>query len=112
MNVLEKNKDLVEVIDLGITLAEETFKILEDGKIGFTDFDNIVKIYKKVEPAIEDIGKARASLSALSESDAKELNDYFQKEFDLPNDYVESCVEAAAEVAINLGKLFSFFKKK
>jgi hypothetical protein len=112
MNTMEKNKDLIEVIDLGITLAEETFKILEDGKIGFTDFDNVLKIYKKVEPALEDIGKAKASLSALSESEAKEINAYFQKEFDLPNDYVETCIEAAVEVALNLGKLFSFFKKK
>ena len=60
-----KNKDIYEVIDLGLCLASELFEIFKDGRLGISDFDNLMRIYKKVEPAIDGLSDAVERLKSM-----------------------------------------------
>lgn len=112
MSALDTHKDLIEVIDFACTLVFETFKSLEDGEISFSDFTSLLAIYNKLDPALDDIGKAQVSLKNLTVTEADEINSYFKDKFDIPNDQIEAYIELGVDIGVSLAKAFNLIKKE
>jgi len=93
-------KELKEVVKAAISIGEA----LADG-IGIEDVAALLDL----PAAIEGITQVPAEVGDLDESERKELQDYIQAEFDLPDDELEEFIESAIIWAFSTYELYSKF---
>jgi len=103
--------NLLKVLDLGIELGNVAGKSLEDGKIGLTDMTLATSLFDEV------MGLTSVNWSDLPK-EAKELDhedmaivsQAFAAKFDIPQDELETKVEAAIVLAMSAIKFASEVK--
>ena len=89
-------ENLKKAAKLGIELGEQTSEVLEDGKL----------------KALEMLSFIENEVLELDAEDRAALNAYIQVEFDIPNEKLESIIEAGLNVVISLFILADHFKNK
>lgn len=102
-------KELKELVGLGLSLGELA-AALSDG-IGIDDADEAIQVAMRAVPGIDGAAAALAEYKAMTDEQAKELEDYVMADFDIANDSVEAAVEGALTILIGLHKIFPLFKK-
>jgi len=93
-------KELKEVVKAAVSIGEA----LADG-IGIEDVAALLDL----PAAIEGITQVPAEVADLDEAERKELQDFIQAEFDLPDDEVEEFVETAIIWAFSTFELYAKF---
>jgi len=101
--------DLKEVVGFGLTLGETIYGVF-DG-IDAVDAMNLMELIKRAPGAIKDIGLVIPQALDLDDEERAELKAFVEADFDIPSDKIESAIETALSVVIDLTKLLAIFKK-
>lgn len=104
-------KEIKELLAFVAALIEGIADSMDDGKIGFTDLFKFFSAFRKSSAAFKGLDKVRGKLKSLTEADKSDLNDFFAKELDIKNDFMEAYIEQAVAVAISLIDLLPLAKK-
>lgn len=93
--------------DLGVIcgIANVATKSLEDGKVSLGEGIAIAQKSIGLIGVIKNVSAAKAELQDLSIDEKNQLIDYFQQEFDLEDDKVETVIETVIEIALGFVKL-------
>lgn len=85
-------QNTIEVIILGFTLQKDIAAALDgDNKITWTDVFKFTNLLKVGPAAINDIANIKAEIAI--EENRKLVIEYFENEFDIPNDELEARIE-------------------
>lgn len=93
-------KELNDWVQFIAAFANASGESLEDGKPDLMDAAKMFPAFLKLPAAIS--GSDKISLAALSPAEVVALCDEFKSKFDLPQDELESHVEAALDIAVSL----------
>ena len=86
--------ELIEALDFGFDMIEQTQQALaDDGKIKGAEYVGYVKPLLKAPAALTGLDQPLDKYRALAPADRKEVFDYAQERFDLPDDEVERLIE-------------------
>lgn len=105
-------ENLKKAAKFGIELGEQTSEVLEDGKLKALEMLSFIDELMQLPGVVNAAADIKNEVMELDEADRAELNAYIQAEFDIPNDKLESMIEAGLNVVISLFILADHFKKK
>lgn len=97
---------------LGIELGEQTSEVLEDGKLKALEMLSFIDELMQLPGIVNSAADIKNEVLELDAEDRAALNAYIQVEFDIPNEKLESIIEAGLDVIISLFILADHFKKK
>lgn len=98
--------------ELGIEKIKASFKgllslvnpiidaIADDGKIAITELFSIAPRLIVIPQLTEDVKASLNEFKNLTAAEAKEVSDYFKKEFDIPNDALEAHIEEGLDLLV------------
>ena len=85
-----------KAIKFGLNLQEAIRESLkDDGHISGMEYFKIAGALTGIIPIVTKISEIENEYNDLSTDEKTEINDYFAKEFDLPNDVIEVKIEKA-----------------
>lgn len=98
-------QELKDVCALAIGVAELLDNVADGVSLG--DIISVVGVLKKVKPAVDAIksGKALEEFRALDDMAKAEVGNWFNEEFEISNDKVESVIEQAFVSLLALNEL-------
>lgn len=101
-------KELSEVVTFVCALANGIADSAKDGDATFSDAQYLLPLVLKLPSAVSGFDKIPDEVKDLDDGEIESLKKLVQDELDLPNDVLESSIENAIEVAI---QLYSLVKK-
>lgn len=105
-------KETKEMLKFVICLGEAVDKSLEDGKIAFDDVGYFMSALMDAGPAFSDLSQIPKELGDMDASEAAELKDYVEDEFDIRSDMIEGLIEGALGVGLKIYEIMMAFRKK
>lgn len=97
-------------VGFGLTVGE-LLSIVSKG-VSFDVIKKLIECAKFAGPALKGAKAALEQYIAMSDEQAKELDDYVVAEFDIADDGVEAAVESAIRIAIECHVLVGLFVPK
>lgn len=98
-----------ELLAFGLA-GGELLASLSDG-VGFDDVGKLIKCARLAAPAMKDAKQALVEYETMTDEEAKGLEDFVQKNFDIADDSVEASVKMALTVVIELHEVAKLFVK-
>lgn len=105
-------ENLKKAAKLGIELGEQTSEVLEDGKLKALEMLSFIDELMQLPGIVNSAADIKNEVLELDAEDRASLNAYIQAEFDIPNEKLESIIEAGLDVIISLFILADHFKRK
>lgn len=103
-------KELKELVGFALSCGE-LIAGLADG-VGFDDVGKVVTCAKEAGAAFDGAAAALTEYANMTDAEAKDLEDFVVKEFDITQDSVEAAIEGALKVAIELHGLVKLLLPK
>jgi hypothetical protein len=90
-----------KAVEAGVIVLNTAGKVYEDGKIDLSDLSFAPELIAPITTMITlDYAVISAEFSDLSETEMKELVEYFKEKFDIPQDHVEAWIKATIDSII------------
>ena len=102
-------KELKELVAFGLS-AGEFVAGLADG-FSFDDIKKGIEVAKLAGPGLKDAKAALGEYQAMTDEQAKELEDFVVMDFDIADDGVEMAIESALKIVISLHDLANLLPK-
>lgn len=96
-------QNLKEIVGCGLS-AGELIASLSNG-FGFDDVKPALETAKRIPAAAKDAKLALAEYQNMSDTQAMELEEFVQNDFDIANDVLELAIEKAINLVISLHEL-------
>lgn len=106
-----KYKELMEVLELVISISNEIGISLEDGKITSMEYINLFKLMTLVPAAFKDSNKIVNEVKSLNFQDFQDIHQYFVEKFDIPQDNIESVIEKCITIVLKIVELVKDFSE-
>lgn len=104
-------KETTEALAFIIALANGVGKSADDNDWSYSDLLNFTSAATTAGPAFDGVGKIPAELGDLSDAEKKQLGDYVEKNFDIPQDAVEGIIEEGIKAVLHLGQVVAMVQK-
>ena len=101
---------LKQVISIGIGLGQSLSEKLEDGKLSLVEKFQLLGDFREGINLVKAAPKALEEFKDLDASERAALVSYFEKEFDLANDRVETIIEKSLNLVSALADLIEAIK--
>jgi hypothetical protein len=95
-------KEISEVVKFVCSLANAIGEAAKDGEISLSDAAHIVPLLYKLPSAVEGIAEIADEAKDLSQDEVDELVKMIKDELDLPQEKVESGIEDALSIAVQI----------
>jgi hypothetical protein len=110
-------EELTKLVIYISKIGGASWEVLEDGKVGFTDIDDVWGILRHAQKITQlDFSKIALEWDDLTDDEKDYLVDTFRKEFAGPiadiENLVEKLVAIAAEVYQLIARLITIFKRR
>lgn len=106
-------KETKEVLDAMIALGKAIEASMEDDKLNLLDVPNFIPFLTKILPAIEGVEQVPFEFKVAEKAEIEELKDYLKSNLDLQDDQLETFIEDAFKVALDIFMLVNlYFLKK
>jgi hypothetical protein len=102
--------ELKALVSLGLS-AGELLAGLSDG-VGFDDVTKLIDVARKAGPGLAGAKLAFDEYKNMSDAEAADLEAFVVADFDIKDDAVESVIEQALKVVIELHELVKLFAPK
>lgn len=102
---MEKNKELKEVLDLVVGLVNAGIEVSKDGKINMADLGELVKVFPKIRPAIDNIGEVPSELSSLTSEDASDLISHIAMSLKIDDEKAKVIIDKSLKTIIAVYEL-------
>lgn len=102
-------ENLKKLLAFGCAFAAQIASSLADG-FQWTDAFGFVDEAALIPGVVKSIPAVKQELADLSAEERNELNAFLQEKFDIPNDKLESVIEHAIGVGLNILALVEEFK--
>lgn len=105
-------KETKEVLDAMIALGKAIEASMEDDKLNLLDVPNFIPFLTKILPAIEGVEQVPFEFKVAEKSEIEELKTYLKDELDLQDDQLETFIEDAFKVALDIFMLVKLYFTK
>lgn len=103
-------KELGEVVKFICAVSNAIGEAAKDGEISLGDAAHLVPLLYRLPSAVDGMADIPEEAKDLSQDELDELVKMVKDELDLPNDKVETAVESALEIAVQIYALVAKLK--
>ena len=106
---IQETKDMLKFI---IGIGEAVDISLVDGKIDMQDIGNLMGPMMLAPAAFDNVAMLPKEIKDLDPTEAQELFDFVEAEFDIANDKIEIAIKKSLQIAVMIFDVISTFKKE
>ncbi len=103
-------KETKEVVGFALSVGEGV-AALADGGLSLGDIFKFVEAAKRAPAGMAGLVLVPSELSELDDAEKAELKAFVAADFDIAQDGIESAIEMALSIAVDLSDLVALFKK-